>query len=142
MDAMAPAPTSSAVTITPTTRSVAGQQTETTSRFGIEFRVRNTGSRTIFLDRFYAHTEKLIDQKWEVVMVTTPPAFASRTITAGQSVTTQYFIQYVRGVSVESPYLEHVRGLYRVRLRLSFLSNGSELLASEESYSEPFVVNN
>jgi hypothetical protein len=143
LDPMEPAPTSSVVTITPTTRSVRGQESETGSRFGIEFRVRNTGSRTIFLDQFYAHTEKLIDQKWKVVMETTPPVFASaRTIPTGQSVTAQYLVQYVGGVSPESPYLEHVRGLYRVRLRLSYRSNGSELVPPEESYSEPFVVNN
>ena len=140
---MAPTPTSAAIKITPTTRSTPGEESEGGSRFAIEFRIRNTGSRTIFLDRLYARVEKLIDQKWEMVKEITPPPFVSvRSIPAGQSITTEYLVQYVRGVPPESPYLEHVRGLYRVRLRFSYLSNGTEPLSPEESYSEPFVVNN
>ena len=143
LDAMAPTSKSAAVTITPTTRSTGGTENKSGSRFAITFRVRNPASRTIFLDRFYARTEKLIDQKWVMVMETIPPTVGfMRTIPSGQSLTNEYLVQYLRGISPASPYLEHVRGLYRVRLRLSYLSNGAELLPPEESYSEPFVVNN
>lgn len=140
---MPPTPTSAAVTITPTARSIPGLESQAGTRFILEFRIRNTGSRQIYVDRLYGLTEKLIDQKWEPVMERTPPPFASiRIIGAGQSITFEHLVQYVRGVSPSSPYLEHIRGLYRVRLRFSYLPNGTEPLPPEESYSEPFVVNN
>ena len=140
---MAPTPTSSVITITPTTRSIPGLESPAGNRFTLEFRIRNTGSRPIYVDRVYGRTEKLIDQKWEMVMERIPPAFASvRVIPPGQSITFEHLVQYVRGVSPSSPYLEHIRGLYRARLRFSYLANGSEPLPSEESYSAPFVVNN
>jgi hypothetical protein len=105
------------------------------------FRVQNTGSRTIFLDRIYTRAEKLIDQEWELAIETPEAAFASvRTLLPNQSTTFTYRVNYVRGSLPAAPYLEHLRGLYRVRLRFSFTANGSDPLPSEESYSQPFAV--
>lgn len=141
LDAIAPTPTSSLVAITPINRWTRGEESESGSRFFIELRIRNAGSRTIFLDRLYGRTEKLIDQKWELAIETTTPPFGTvRSIPPNQSITIGYLVQYVPGVSPDSPYLEHLRGLYRVRLRLSYSSNGTDLLPPEDSYSQPFAV--
>jgi hypothetical protein len=141
LDAVAPTPTSTLALITPASASTRGTQTPSTTRFAIDLRVRNTGSRTIFLDRNYGRTEKLVDQKWELAIETTSPPFVSvRTIPPGQALTITYVMLYVRGASPESIYVEHVRGLYRARLRLSYNENGSDPLPVEASYSQPFAV--
>jgi hypothetical protein len=141
MDAVAPTPVSSSVSITPVTRSTHGDANDAGARFAIDLRIRNTGSRTIFFDRLYGRTEKLIDQQWEFATESTAPAFGSvRTITPGQSLTFTFQMLYVSGKSPPSTYLEHIRGLYRARLRFSFTSTGSELFPPEESYSQPFAV--
>jgi hypothetical protein len=141
MDAVAPTPVSSTVSITPVTRSTRGDANDSGARFIIDLRIRNTGSRTIFLDRLYGRTEKLIDQKWEFATETTTPAFGSvRAIGAGQSFTLTYQMLYVKGRTPPSIHLEHIRGLYRARLRFSFTSSGSDPFPAEESYSQPFAV--
>lgn len=141
LDAVAPTPTSTSVTITPVNRSTRGSEDGGVSEFQMDFRVRNTGSRTIFLDRIYTRTEKLIDQEWELATETTGTPFASvRTLLPNQSTTFSYRVNYVRDTSPFALHLEHIRGLYRVRLRFSFASGGIDPLPPEESYSQPFAV--
>ena len=141
LDAVAPTPTSAVVSITPVNRSTRGDENELGSRFNIDIRIRNLGSRTIFLDRLYARTEKLIDQEWELALEPDRPVFGSiRTIQPGQSFTLTYSVFYVRATMPRSVHLEHVRGLYRARFRLSFTASDAELLAPEDSYSQPFAV--
>lgn len=118
-----------------------GQQTELVSTFHMEFRVRNIGSRNLFLDTDYMRTEKLVNQKWELATErAAAPFFASRVLGPGQSTVVSISVAYTRGTSPESILLSHLRGLYRARFRLSFASNGTELLAPEDSYSAPFAV--
>jgi hypothetical protein len=141
LDAVAPTPTSTSVTITPVNRSTRGSESGAASKFQMDFRVRNTGSRTIFLDRIYTRTEKLVDQEWELATETTGAPFASvRTLLPNQSTTFSYGVNYVRDTSPFAMHLEHIRGLYRVRLRFSFASAGIDPLPPEESYSQPFAV--
>ena len=141
LDAVAPTPVSTVVSITPLDRSTRGNESDGGTRFHIEIRIRNIGSRTIFLDRLYARTEKLVDQEWELALETAGPPFGSiRTIPAGQSFTLTYSVSYVRATSPKLVHLEHVRGLYRARFRMAFTSNGTDILAPEDSYSRPFAV--
>jgi len=141
LDAVAPTPTSTVVSITPLVRSTRGNEDDSGSRFNIEIRIRNLGSRTIFLDRLYARTEKLVDQKWELALETDRPPFGSiRAIPAGQSFTLTYAVTYIRAVAPRRIHLEHVRGLYRARFRMSFSANEAELLPPGDSYSRPFAV--
>jgi hypothetical protein len=120
-----------------------GSQTETTSTFQIELRIRNKGSHDIYLDGDYRRLEKLVDQKWKLATVRDNFPFASvRVIRASQSAMVSYAMVYVRGTSPETVLLENLRGLYRVGLRLSLTPNGSELFPLEESYSAPFSVTN
>ena len=141
LDAVAPTPVSASVTITPVNKFVRGKESVDASGFDMDFRVRNTGSQTIFLDRIYARTEKLIDQDWEVAIETTGAPFTSvRTLVPNQITTFSYRVIYLRASSPALVHLEHIRGLYRARLRLSFTSNGSDILPPEESYSQPFAV--
>jgi hypothetical protein len=93
------------------------------------------------VDRLYGWTEKLVDQKWKLVVESTNAPFVSiRSIQPGGGITITCLMQYVRGYSPESLYLDRVRGLYRARLRLSYSASGTELLPPEESYSQPFAV--
>jgi hypothetical protein len=141
MESMAPTPVSSNVSITPVNPATRGDETQTGSRFAMRMTIRNTGTRTIYLDRLYSRTEKLVDQRWELAIESTLTPFgAVRTIGPGQSFALDFVMLYVRGQSIPSSYLEHPRGLYRVRFRFSFTANGSELLPPEESYSQPFAV--
>jgi len=141
LDAVEPTPTSSLVSIAPVRGSTRGDQSESGVQFRIDIRIINRGSRIIFLDRTYGWTEKLVDQRWKFVVESSTAPFASiRTIQPGGGITITYVMQYIRGQSPESQYLDRVRGLYRARLRLSYTASGTELLPPEESYSQPFAV--
>jgi hypothetical protein len=141
LDAVEPTPTSSLVSITPVNRSTRGDENQSGVQFRIDIRIINRGSRPIFVDRLYGWTEKLVDQKWKLVVESTNAPFVSiRSIQPGGGNTITYLMQYVRGYSPESLYLDRVRGLYRARLRLSYSASGTELLPPEESYSQPFAV--
>jgi hypothetical protein len=141
LDAVEPTPTSSLVSITPVNRSTRGDENQSGVQFRIDIRIINRGSRPIFVDRLYGWTEKLVDQKWKLVVESTNAPFVSiRSIQPGGGITITYLMQYVRGYSPESLYLDRVRGLYRARLRLSYSASGTELLPPEESYSQPFAV--
>ena len=141
LEAVEPTPTSTLLSITPVNRSTRGEQSESAVQFRIDLRITNKTSRPIFVDRPYGWTEKLVDQKWQFVVESTTAPFASiRSIQPGSAITITYLMQYIRGRSPESPYLDRVRGLYRARLRLSYMANGTELLPPEECYSQPFAV--
>jgi len=141
LESVDPTPTSEIVTIVPLTASTGGTERETETFFAIEVRIRNKSSRTIYFDRAYARTEKLIDQKWEMARETTAPPFSNvRTIGPSQSLNAAFEVRYRRDEVPASIHLEHIRGLYRLRLRFSYTSNGSDPIPAEESYSRPFVV--
>ena len=63
-----------------------------------------------------------------------------RIINPGRTVTINYVVAYERGSMPPSPLLDHIRGLYRMRLRFSYTSNGTDPLPVEDSYSQPFAV--
>ena len=141
LEPAAPTPVSTLVSIDPLNAFTRGQQTELVSTFHMEFRVLNIGSRNLFLDTDYMRTEKLVNQNWELAAERAASAFfASRMLRPGQSTVVSISVVYTRGTSPESLLLSHLRGLYRARFRLSFTSNGTELLAPEDSYSAPFSV--
>ena len=141
LEAVEPTPTSTLVSIAPVNRSTRGEQSESGMQFRIDLRITNKTQRVIFLDRPYGWTEKLVDQDWKFVVESTAAPFASiRSIQPGSGITVTYLMQYIRGRSPESLYLDRVRGLYRARLRFSYTANGTELLPPEESYSQPFAV--
>lgn len=141
LDPIEPTPTSTLVSIDPLNLSAVGLQSETTSAFHIELRIRNRGSRDIYLDGDYRRLEKLVDQKWKLATERDNFPFSSvQLIRVSQGATISYAMVYTRGKSPETVLLENLRGLYRVRLRLSLTPNGSEPLALDESYSRPFSV--
>lgn len=141
LEPAAPTPASTLVSVSPARSWVRANETTTHLRFVIDLEIRNTGSTRIYLDRAYARTEKLIDQKWKVVLETAPAPFTIvRTIEPGQLTVVSYVVDYVRGVSPESVYLARARGLYRAGLRFAFAADGTNPLPAEESYSKPFVV--
>jgi len=141
LDSLEPTPTSTIFSIDPLNLYTAGSQTETTSSFHMELRIRNRGARDIYLDGDYRRLEKLVDQKWKLATQRDNFPFASvRVIRASQSITMSYVMVYVRGTSPETVLLENLRGLYRVGLRLSLTPNGSDLFPLDESYSVPFSV--
>lgn len=139
MDAVEPTPVSAAVRITALDESTVASETQVASRFETTLLIRNTSGRTLYLDMSYRRTEKLIDQTWLVAVESGSAKFAStRSVGPGQTINIIHAAS-----SLDSPpvsLLQHVRGLYRVRLRLAFDRSGVEELPAEESYSQPFVV--
>jgi hypothetical protein len=143
MEPVEPTPTSTLLSIDPLNLYTSASQTETTSTFHMELRIRNRGARDIYLDGDYRRLEKLVDQKWKLATERDNFPFASvRVIRASQSASVSYVMVYVRGTSPETVLLENVRGLYRVGFRLSLTPNGSEPFPLDESYSVPFSVTN
>jgi len=141
LDTAAPTPASTLVSVSPARSWVRANETQAGIRFVIDLEIRNTGSTRIYLDRGYGRTEKLIDQKWKVVLERSATPFTTvRSIEAGQLTVVSYVVEYVRGVSPESVYLARARGLYRAGLRFAFAADGTTPLPAEESYSKPFVV--
>ena len=143
LEPVEPTPTSTLLSIDPLNLYTRGSQTETNSTFHMELRIRNKGTRDIYLDGDYRRLEKLVDQKWKLATERDNFPFASvRVIRPSQSASVSYVMVYVRGTSPETVLLENLRGLYRVGLRFSLTPNGSELFALDESYSVPFSVTN
>jgi hypothetical protein len=141
MEPVEPTPTSTLLSIDPLNLYTTGSQTESNSTFHMELRIRNKGSRDIYLDGDYRRLEKLVDQRWKLATERDNFPFASvRVIRASQSVSIPYSMVYLRGSSPGTVLLENLRGLYRVGLRLSLTPNGSELFPLETSYSIPFSV--
>jgi hypothetical protein len=138
LEPLEPTPDSSPVVITPEAAAVSVKALSNGWSFSLPLRVRNTGSRVVYVDLTYRHTEKLIDQKWE--HATQSPELGDwRAIPPSQTQTLGYLVTYVRSNSAP-PLLEHARGLYRVGLHLSYSSSGSDLFPPENSYSRSFVV--
>ena len=141
LESVEPTPESSMLSIEPLTPFVRGTEAATFSRFQMEFRIRNTGTRPVYLDPGYRRFEKLVDQKWELATESTNVPFATvRTIAPGVRISIVFIVTHVRGSSSQSDLIEHVRGLYRARLRLAYDPGGSDQLPLEDSYSRPFAV--
>ena len=141
LESIEPTPTSAVVSIVPANGSVTGAQTDAFTRFMMPLVITNTGSRPVYLDLGYRRAEKLVDQKWELALEQSAGNFVSvRILNPGRTVTINYVVAYERGSSPPLPLLDHIRGLYRMRLRFSFTSNGTDPLPVEDSYSQPFAV--
>ena len=141
MESIEPTPKSAVMSIVPANGYVTGDQTETFTRFLMPLVITNTGSRPVYLDLGYRRAEKLIDQKWELAIEQSAGNFVSvRIINPGRTVTINYVVAYQRGSTPPLPLLDHIRGLYRMRLRFSYTSNGTDPLPVEDSYSQPFAV--
>ena len=141
MEAIEPTPESTLLSIDPADGSVRGTQSDSMTRFLMPLVIRNKGSRAIYLDLGYRRTEKLIDQKWELAAETANGNFASiRLLNPGRTVTIDLVVVFRRGSPPAAPLLEHIRGLYRARLRFSYTGNGTDLLPVDDSYSQPFAV--
>ena len=141
MEAIEPTPASALVSIVPANGYVTGEQSDTFTRFLMPLVISNRGARAIYLDLGYRRAEKLVDQKWELAVEQTAGDFVSvRILGPGRTLTINQVIAYQRGSSPALPLLEHIRGLYRIRLRFSYTNNGTDLLPVEDSYSQPFAV--
>ena len=138
LDTLEPTPTSAAVAIT--TISADGRELDRRRLVGAGFVIENTGTRRIFIDRNYFRLEKLVNQRWELAAEQDGP-FTTTLAGLGPgrtAFTSKNFVHDPAGT--EFPLIEHVRGLYRMRFRISFKGDGTELLPAEESYSRPFSV--
>ena len=141
LEPIEPTPSSELISIVPVSPFTRGFETETITRFEINIRVQNNGTRTIYLDGSSYRLEKLVDQKWIVARETPPASFqATREIGQSQRVTSSYVMLYNRVTAPQDVLLSHVRGLYRLRLRLAFNPGGAEELPQQDSYSQPFAV--
>ena len=141
LESVEPTPASSILSIEPLTPFVRGLEAATFSRFQMEFRVRNDGTRPVYLDLGYRRFEKLVDQRWELATESTNAPFATvRTIAPGVRISILFVVTHVRGSQSQSDLIEHVRGLYRARLRLAYDPGGSDQIPLEDSYSRPFAV--
>jgi hypothetical protein len=101
--------------------------------------VRNKGTRAVYADSFYRRTEKLVNQKWEMAAETPSGPIGFRTtIGPGQTVPLAYVVTYT--AASHFTLLKHPRGLYRVRIDLSYAAGGQDRLPPEDSYSPPFTV--
>ena len=139
MDALEPTSVSPVVRITALDEATVASETQVASRFETTLLVRNTSNRTLYLDMGYRRTEKLIDQTWVVALESGATRFASvRVLGPAQTINLSHTAS-----SLDSPpvsVLQHIRGLYRVRLRLAFDRGGLEELPAGESYSQPCPV--
>lgn len=142
LEPMEPTPDSAPVVITPRMESILVTKLASGWTFTLQLRVRNYGTRTVFVDLSYRVTEKLIDQKWKIAAFS-PETRQLREIPPSQTQTISYAVTYVHGTvlpGTQAGILEHARGLYRVGLRLFYSSNGSDPLPAENYYSRSFVV--
>ena len=140
LESVEPTPESTVLSIQPLTPYVRGVETAASSRFQMEFRIRNNGTRPVYLDLAYRRFEKLVDQRWELAAETTAAPFtAVRTIQPGVQISVVFSVVHTRGSS-SFELIEHVRGLYRARLRLAYNPGGTDQMPVEDSYSLPFVV--
>lgn len=141
LESVEPTPESTVLSIEPLTPYVRGVETATSSRFQMEFRIRNNSTRPVYLDLAYRRFEKLVDQKWELAAETTAAPFtAVRTIQPGVRISVVFSVVHTRGSSSQFELIQHVRGLYRARLRLAYNPGGTDQLPLEDSYSLPFAV--
>ena len=141
LEPLQPTPVSTVISIQPASPFTRGFDSETISRFEIAIRLQNLGSRTIYVDASYQLIEKLIDQKWTLARESPPSPFvAFRAIPQGQRVTVSYVVLYNRATSPDNQLLEHIRGLYRMGVRLAYNANGTDPLSSGDSWSQPFAV--
>ncbi len=137
LDSIEPTPQPTQISIVPQTGELVATSLKNGFTLSMQIFVRNNGGRTIYVDQFYRRTEKLVDQKWELA-VESPAAPSFRTVGPSQTQSLPYVVTYLNGSRFT--LLEHVRGLYRVGLRVSYSPNGAELFPAESSYSLPFVV--
>ena len=139
LDTLEPTPTSTAVAIT--TLSADGRELDQRRLVGAGFSLENTGTRRIFIDRNYFRLEKLVNQRWKLAAEQDGPFNPALTgLAPGRTTFTSKNFVHDPAAVTQFPLIEHVRGLYRMRFRISFTSNGTELLPAEESYSQPFSV--
>lgn len=139
LDSMEPAPASAQVSIFPLKEAALAVPSRTGYTFSMTLIVTNTGSRTIYVDQIYRRTEKLVDQKWELAVESpTAPVGLTRVIGPLQTQSMPYVVTYVPGT--DFPLLEHMRGLYRVGLRMAYATDGSEPITGDAPYSRPFAV--
>ena len=143
LESVEPTPVSTVLSIDPATTFVRGVEAATFSRIQVEFRIRNNTTRPVYLDLAYRRFEKLVDQKWELAVESTGNPFAAvRTIQPGVRISVVFSVVHNRGSVSESDLMEHVRGLYRTRLRLAYDTGGNDQIPVEDSYSTPFAVTN
>ena len=137
LDSIEPTPQPSQISVVPQKGELVTTPSSNGFTWSMQIFVRNNGTRNIYVDQIYRRTEKLVDQKWELA-IESPMAPSFRTVAPSQTQSLPYVVSYFNGTNY--PRLEHVRGLYRVGLRVSYQPNGNELFPAESSYSRPFVV--
>jgi hypothetical protein len=136
LDSIEPTPDSSPLSITPAVGAVPVKKLPNLSTITLSLRVQNRSDRVVYVDLLYRKTDKLIDQKWEVV-AESPPSTIFRSIEPGQTQQILYVLSYEPG---RYPLLEKVRGVYRIGLRGFYDLNITEPLPSQPAYSTSFVI--
>jgi hypothetical protein len=137
LDSIEPTPRPAQISVVPSLGELVITPLASGFTWSMQVFVRNNGGRNIYVDQTYRRTEKLVDQKWELA-IESPMSPSFRTVIPSQTQSLPYVVTYVNGS--KSTLLEHVRGVYRVGLRVSYTPNGNELFPAESSYSLPFVV--
>ena len=137
LEPIEPTPDSSPLSITPAVEAVSVEKVEqNVYSFSLSLRVRNTGTRNVYVDLFYRETDKLIDQKWEVA-AESPGSNLFRLVGPGQTQQILHVVTYPPG---RYPLFDNVRGLYRVGLRAFYGPTGTDPIQAQPAYSTPFVL--
>jgi hypothetical protein len=140
LEPAAPTPQSEVVSVSPRAAATAVSRLQNATRFQTALRVVNTGSRTIYVGFSY-EVDKLVDQKWVRAYTRSVPwSTAFATLRSGRTVDVMISVEYEHGVSEPSVLLEHMRGLYRTRLVMSYSLDGIEQLPPDAGFSLPFAV--